>query len=243
MEVRIIHFYPGLMDLYGSRANVLALERNLKALGCGVTVEQVLPGSGLPKGDFYYMGAGTERSARFAMEDFRRYAEPLKAAAEDGAVMLFAGTAMDLIGKTVKEADGSSYDGLGLGGFTTEHRGRRIVEDVYGHTDLFPEAVVGFNNKCGIVTGVETPLLASLDLGFGNEKERGPEGFHWKNVFASHLTGPLLVKNPKMLEMVVSAIFSRRGEALPEKLPKDEWAEKAYAVTEEQLRLRAQKQG
>ena len=244
MDVRIIHFYPGLMDLYGSRANVLALERCLKALGCGVTVEEVLPGGAvdLTGGDFFYMGAGTERSARFAMEDFRRYGESLKAAAGEGADMLFAGTAMDLIGKTVREADGSSYEGLGLGGFTTEHRGRRIVEDVYGHTDLFSGAVVGFTNKCGIVTGVETPLLTALDLGFGNEKERGPEGFHWKNVFASHLTGPILVKNPKMLETVVTALFSRRGEALPESLPKDEWAEKAYAVTEEQLRLRAQKQ-
>ena len=46
MDVRIIHFYPDLMGLYGSRANVLALERYLKTFGCGVTVEAVLPGAG-----------------------------------------------------------------------------------------------------------------------------------------------------------------------------------------------------
>lgn len=242
MEARIIHFYPGLMDLYGSRANVLALERYLKGLGCDAAVEEVLPGGNtdISKGDFFYMGAGTERRARAAMTDLVRYAEPLKAAAQDGAAMLFAGTAMDLLGRTVKEADGSSYEGLGLAGFTTEHRGRRIVGDVYGRTDLYPEAVVGFMNKCGIVSGVETPFLTGLDLGFGNEKERGPEGFHWKNVFASQLTGPLLVKNPKLLETVAAAIYARRGKTLPVERPKDEWAEKAYAVTEEQLRLRAQ---
>ena len=108
MDVRIIHFYPDLMNLYGSRANVLALERYLKGLGCEVTVEAVLPGSGanLEQGDFFYMGAGTERAARAAMEDFVRFGEPLKAAAQDGAAMLFAGTAMDLIGRTVKEAGG-----------------------------------------------------------------------------------------------------------------------------------------
>ena len=33
-----------LMDLYGSRANVLALKRYLERLDCGVTVEAVLPG-------------------------------------------------------------------------------------------------------------------------------------------------------------------------------------------------------
>ena len=242
MDVRIIHFYPDLMDLYGSRANVLALKRYLERLDCGVTVEAVLPGGGadISRGDFFYMGAGTERAARAAMADFSRYAEPLKAAALDNAAMLFAGTAMDLLGKTVREADGGSYEGLGLASFTVEHGKRRIAGDVYGHTDLYPEAVVGFMNKCGVVAGVETPLLTGLDLGFGNEKERGPEGFHWKNVFSSQLTGPLLVKNPKLLETVAAAVYARRGKPLPVDRPADRWADKAYAVTEEQLRARAQ---
>lgn len=242
MNVRIIHFYPDLMDLYGSRANLLVLKRYLERLDCDVTVEAVRPGGGadLSRGDFFYMGAGTERSARAAMEDFARYGEALRAAAQDCAAMLFAGTAMDLIGKLVKEADGGSYEGLGLASFTTEHGKRRIVGDVYGHTELYPEAVVGFMNKCGTVFGVETPLLTGLDLGFGNEREKGPEGFHWKNVFASQLTGPLLVKNPKLLETVAAAIYARRGKPLPVDRPLDRWAEQAYAVTEEQLRLRAQ---
>lgn len=241
MDVTIIHFYPDLMDLYGSRANVLALGRYLERLNCNVTVEAVRPGdeADISRGDFFYMGAGTERAARAAMADFARYGEALKAAAQDNAAMLFAGTAMDLLGKIVREADGSSYEGLGLASFTVEHGKRRIVGDVYGHTDLYPEAVVGFMNKCGLVTGVETPLLTGLDLGFGNEREKGPEGFRWKNVFASQLTGPLLVKNPKLLEAVAAAIFARRGEPLPADHPVDTWAEQAYAVTEEQLRARA----
>ena len=240
MDVRIIHFYPDLMNLYGSRANVLALRRYLERLDCDVTVEAVLPGGGadISKGDFFYMGAGTERAARAAMEDFARYAEPLRAAAQDSAAMLFAGTAMDLIGKTVKEADGGSYEGLGLGSFTTEHGKKRIVEDVYGHTDLYPEAVVGFMNKCGTVTGVETPLLASVEFGIGNEGEKTPEGFHWKNVFASELTGPILVKNPRLLESLASALYARQGGALPEERAADSWAVRGYAVTEEQLRRR-----
>ena len=242
MDVRIIHFYPDLMDLYGSRANVLALKRYLERLDCDVTAEAVVPGGGtdIARGDFFFMGAGTERAAQAAMADFARYGDALKAAAQDCAPMLFAGTAMDLLGRTVREADGSSYEGLGLASFTVEHGKRRIVGDVYGHTDLYPEAVVGFLNKCGVVSGIETPLLTGLDLGFGNEKEGGPEGFHWKNVFASHLTGPLLVKNPKLLETAAAALYARRGKPLPVDRPVDRWAEQAYAVTEEQLRLRAQ---
>ncbi len=70
-----------------------------------------------------------------------------------------------------------------------------------------------------MIRGVETPLLTGLSMGFGNEAEKGPEGFHWNNVFASELTGPLLVKNPRLLEAVADAICTRRGISLPEERP------------------------
>lgn len=238
MDVRIIHFYPDLMSLYGSRANVLALERLLAALGCAVTVEKVVPGgrADLGQADFIYMGAGTERAARAAMEDLGRF--DLKSAAGDGAVMLFAGTAMDLLGSTIREADGGAYDGVGLASYTTEHGKRRIVEDVYAHTDLFPEAVVGFMNKCGLVKGVETPLLTRLDLGFGNEAEHGPEGYVSGNVFGTHLTGPVLVKNPQMLDFFVRRLFAVKGWVCPEALPELPHQRAAYEVTLRELRAR-----
>ena len=240
MDFRFIHFYPDLMSLYGSYGNAAVLKRYLERLGNTVTVETV--GLGAPAdltgGDFLFMGAGTERAARAAMEDFSRFGAGVRAAAEAGAVMLFAGTAMELLGTSVTEADGTSYGGIGLAGFSTVHSERRMVEDVYGHTDLFPEAVVGFMNKCGTITGVETPLLASVEFGIGNEGEKTPEGFHWKNVFASELTGPILVKNPRLLESLASALYARRGETLPEERAADSWAVRGYAVTEEQLRRR-----
>ena len=240
MKVHILHVYPDLMSLYGSYANVAVLRRYLEGLGCAVTVETLAPGAGaeIGKADFLYMGAGTERSQRAAMADFARFGEAVKSAANDNAVMLFAGTAMELLGRTVTTAGGEVYEGIGLADFTAVQKDRRLTGDVYGHTELYPEAVVGFMNKCAVISGVETPLLTGTDMGWGNEKEKGPEGFHWKNVFASELTGPLLVKNPKLLETVAAAIYARRGEALPLERPRDDWAEKGYAVTEEQLKMR-----
>ena len=154
--------------------------------------------------------------------------------------MLFAGTAMELLGASVTDKDGETYSGIGLAAFTTVQGSRRIVGDVYGSTDLYPEPVVGFMNKCGETHGVGTPLLTGLTMGFGNEAEKGPEGFHWKNVFASELTGPLLVKNPRLLEAVAAAICARRGIPLPEERPAFPYAEAGYAITAEQLKLRAE---
>lgn len=56
-------------------------------------------------------------------------------------------------------------------------------------------------------------------MGFGNEGPCGSEGFHQANVFASELTGPLLVKNPRMLETIASVLLSRRGAELPSPFP------------------------
>lgn len=240
MEFRFFHLYPDLMNLYGSYANVSALKRYLERLGHIVAVETLRPGedADLDRADFLFMGAGTERAEKAAGAAFSRLGAAVLTAAKSGAVMLFAGTAMELLGASVTEADGSSYPGIGLASFTTAHGTERIVGDVYGHTDLFPEAVVGFMNKCGVTDGVETPLLTGLDLGFGNSGQGGPEGFHWRNVFASELTGPILVKNPRLLTLVAEAVCARRGLALPEELPADPWAEQGYAVTEEQLRMR-----
>ena len=164
----------------------------------------------------------------------------MKAAAENGVAMLFAGTAMELLGRSVTALDGTAYDGIALAEFTTVQKNQRLVEDVYGATDLYPEPVVGFMNKCGIITGVESPLLTGISLGYGNEGEGTPEGFHWNNVFASELTGPILVKNPRLLETVAAAILERRGAPLPEEWPADAYAEAGYQITAEQLRLRAQ---
>ena len=45
MELKLIHFYPDLMSLYGSYANVAVLKRHLEALGNSVTVETIAPGA------------------------------------------------------------------------------------------------------------------------------------------------------------------------------------------------------
>ena len=240
MELKLIHFYPDLMSLYGSYANVAVLKRRLEQMGNTVTVETVAPGQSceITSADFLFMGAGTERAQKAALADFIRYEGAVKAAAEAGVSMLFAGTSMELLGKTITDDAGKEYAALGLAEFTTVQSKKRFVEDVYGITDLYPEAVVGFVNKSSTISGVETPLLTAVQLGYGNEGLKTPEGFRYKHVIGSHLTGPILVKNPRLLDKVISAIYEQRGESLPAELPANQWTEDGYAITAEALKQR-----
>jgi len=243
MVLRMIHFYPDLMSLYGSYANLSVLKRTLEAMGNTVTVDRVEPGESadISGADFLFMGAGTERAQKAALTDFLlHYGNDIRELASKGTPMLFAGNSMELLGKSITDADGKDYDGIGLAAFTSVQGKRRIVEDVYGQTDLYADPIVGFMNKCSVISGVETPLITSMAMGFGNEARGGSEGFHWNNIFASQLTGPILVKNPRLLEAVIAAIYAQRGEALPA-IPRDEYAEAGFATTAEQLKLRCQK--
>lgn len=243
MELTLLHFYPDLMSLYGSYANIVLLKHHLEDLGNTVTVFPIRPGEDakIADVDFIFMGAGTERSQKAALADFTRFGSELKKAAQAGTTMLFSGTAMELLGSTITDAAGKSYEGIGLADFTSVQGKKRLVGDVYGPTDLYDAAVVGFMNKCSVISHVELPLLTSCDMGFGNERENGPEGFFQNHVFASELTGPLLVKNPLMLKAVITAIYQKRGAVLPERLPEYPYEETGYAITAQQLKLRCEK--
>ena len=242
MELKILHLYPDLMSLYGSYANVSILERTLTQMGDTVTVEKILPGEApdLQSADFLFMGAGTERAQKAALMHLMPLRDALMAAADSGVTMLFAGNAMELLGTSITDDAGKVYEGLGLAEFTSVQQKKRFVEDVYGHTDLFPEAVVGFVNRCSVISGVTTPLISSMDMGHGNDGPAGPEGYHSGSVYASQLTGPLLVKDPAMLRVMVQSIYAHRGQSCPE-VPIDTYMAQGWAVTEAQLKARCRK--
>ena len=154
--------------------------------------------------------------------------------------MLFAGSAMELLGRRITDQQGKDWEALGLAGFFSRETEKRFVEDVYGVCPLFPEPIVGFQNKSAVITGIETPLLSSLAMGYGNDGEKRPEGYQKGNVFASALTGPILVKNPALLREVARRVLAHAGAETPETIPLDEALEQGYAVTAEQLRKRAE---
>ena len=242
MELKILHLYPDCMSLYGEYANVAVLKRTLEAMGVAVTVDKCLldDAPDFSAADFIYMGCGTERTQKAALMALNAHAGSLKAALDRGAVVLFTGNAMEALGRSVTDVQGKEWPGLGLAEFATVETDQRAPEDVIAHSPLWDAPVVGFMNKSSLLTGVEAPLLTALDMGFGNETAHGAEGFRFKNVLGSHLTGPILAKNPRLLEWVIAAIYEKRGESCPP-IPKDEWAEQGYAVTARELKERCGK--
>lgn len=240
MELNILHLYPDCMSLYGEYANVAVLQRHLEALGVTVNVKKNLLdyAPDFTEADFIYMGCGTERTQKAALMMLKDRGEDLKAALDRGAVVLFTGNAMEVLGKSVTDAKGQQWPGMGLAEFTTVETDKRDPEDVIAYSTLWESTVVGFMNKCSKTTGVATPLFDGLRLGLGNEAEHGAEGYVDGNLFATHITGPVLVKNPDFIDVLIRRIFEAKGWELPEQLPVLPHEREAYKVTLRELTAR-----
>lgn len=245
MNIKLLHLYPEAMSLYGEYANLTLLSRYLTWRGAEVEIRTVGcdEAPDFTGADLIYMGAGTERTQKAALGWLTPYRDALKGAA-DHSLVLFTGNAMELLGASVTDQKGTAHAGLGFGGFATVETDKRVPHDAIAKIGLFPEPVVGFMNKCSRTSGVEEPLFEAMTMGMGNEQERGPEGFRHGNVVGTHITGPVLVKNPAFLAWIAERILANRGETLPVPADKPDWlihAEKAYQVTLEELSALANK--
>lgn len=240
MELNILHLFPELMSLYGEYANLAVLRRRLEKMGVTVNIFTVdcEKAPDFSSADLIYMGAGTERSQKAALAKLLPHADALRAASERGTLVLFTGNAMAMLGKTITDARGKSFDALALADFSTQESDKRIGEDVVAAATLWDSPAVGFMNKCSVTRGITTPLFSALQLGFGNEQEGGAEGYAAGNVIATHITGPVLVKNPAFTDLVVRRLFAAKGWDLPDALPRLAHEQEAYEVTLRELQAR-----
>lgn len=232
--MKILHFFDDLMNLYGEYANLLVLQRYLSDLGQEVQIHSLRLGEkkDISGYDLYFMGAGTERKQKLCLAALKNYAVPLKAAYESGKVLLFTGNSFSLLGKTITDAKGITHEALGLFSFETTEGSRRILGDCLGSCSMFQEPIVGFMNKCSKITGISSPLF-KLEMGFGNEADKGAEGLWEKNCFGTHMTGPILTKNPALLREIAKRLLGKDCPPV-----QDPYMLQAYEITRKALEAR-----
>ena len=240
--MKILYLYYDLMNLYGENGNIRVLKRHLEDQGQEVTVDRKTVGDDIDFSQygFIYAGSGTERNQKKAMEHLVRYKDEFIKAVEGNAVALFTGNSFEMLGTKVTDCDGRVFEGLGLLDFETKesddvrYTGDAICNMVSDETQ---KPLVGFINKCSTVTGISDPLF-EMTMGYGNTNSDNGEGMRVNNLFGTHLTGPILAKNPHFTAMILGLIGEKEGFAVTAKTY--EYEEKAYEVTLRELQKRAE---
>ena len=213
MDIKILHLYGDIMNLYGEYANVSALARALSAAGNTVSVTDfsIKDSFSLSGYDFYYMERGTERNKYIVQSHLLEHRQELADEAENGKIMLFTGNSWEILGKESIDRDGNAHEGLGLFDFTVSEGKKRITCDALGKSEYFGCEIIGFINKCSKIQSSENPFV-TLSLGMGNDNTSPDEGLISGNVFGTHIIGPVLIKNPPVLSKICKLITGSDAE-------------------------------
>ena len=119
------------------------------------------------------------------------------------------GNSFEILGKELKDAKGKVFEGIRMFDFTvTEQEKTRNTADAIFTLEGSEKPLVGFINKCSTISGIENPLF-QVKMGLGNETKGTTEGIRYKNFYGTHLTGPILIKNPYFLFSLSSDLCSQ----------------------------------
>lgn len=208
MKITIGHLFYDMLNLYGENGNVLALEKALTEQEIQVEVKNLSIDNepwNLDELDVVYMGAGTEQNQLLALNTFMKYKDKINQMILDNKLFICTGNSIELFGKQINLED-TSIETLNIFDYTTQRVSKRIVSEcVFNYSEL-QDKILGFENHQGELIGIEDSLF-TVQIGYGSTTTSKGEGFRKNNFYGTYLIGPLLVRNPKLLEKICKELI------------------------------------
>lgn len=212
MKIEIL--FPELCSLFGDHGNIVFLE---KVFGTdSVFKTSILDTPKFINEDIYliYMGAMNEQTQIKVINKLAPFKDILKQKIDNGLKVLFTGTAMDILGKSIVEDGKPTINGLGFFDFETKIVKRpRLNCAVYGQYKNIP--IVGHKTQFTQSFGDNSSnYFAKIKVGMGINKDSNLEGFVYKNLVATNMIGPILILNPEFSEDFLCAEIPFKDELL-----------------------------
>jgi len=225
--LKLAHCYPALMSIYGDRGNVIALTQRCLWRGIELTVTPVEPGDTVAWASFdlaFFGGGQDSGQALIARDLLERQGPGLRAAIEDGLVLLAICGGYQLLGHYFLTHTGERLPGLGVLDIHTVGGKQRLIGNSVVEADLdgTPVRLVGFENHSGrTYHGPGVRPLGKVLVGHGDNGEDGVGGAVYKNTYGCYLHGSLLPKNPQLTDHLLALALRRRYGAATTLAPLD----------------------
>ncbi len=216
VALRLAHLYPDHMNVYGDRGNVIALQQRCRRRGIALEVVPVDPGTAIdwPAIDLAFFGGGQDSGQALITADLiERQGAGLRAAIEDGLVMLAICGGYQLLGHYFLTHTGERLPGLGALDVYTIAGKQRMIGNIVIEVDLGkgPWRLVGFENHSGrTFHGAGVQPLGRVLVGYGDNGQDRKGGALYRNVFGCYLHGALLPKNPQLTDHLIELALRRR---------------------------------
>lgn len=227
MNIKIVHLYPDLLNLYGDRGNIACLKKRLEWRGIDAELIRYTcddESFSLSDSDIIFIGGGSDREQKIVCSKLLRHKDELKDYVEGNGVLAAVCGGYQLLGKYYKLAD-ETIEGLDILDIYTEQGKKRLIGNVVLQSDYTGGKIVGFENHGGrTYIGSHSPL-GKVVYGNGNDEKSGYEGVVYKNVIATYLHGPLLPKNPRLCDILLENALKRRYSDFTNLAPLDDGME------------------
>ena len=212
-KIKIAHLYYDLMNLYGENGNVRALKRFIERQDIKCDIHFLTIGDKIDFSlyDIYYMGQGTEKSEFLVLDDLMKYRDDIKKAIDKGKHFIITGNSIELFGTSIVNTLKENIKALGVFPYYTVQENIRIVGSVVSKTRLIKDKIIGFQNRCGVIYGIDKPLFRVLE-GTGSIPNNAKEGYLYKNFYATYLLGPFYVRNPYFTNYVIKSVMKIKNK-------------------------------
>ena len=222
MKITIAHLYYDLLNLYGECGNVRILKKILEEQNVDVVVKFLTVDDKLnfEDYDFVYMGMGIEDNLKIANKHLKKYKKDIQKYIEDGKYFICTGNSYELFGKEIA-FESETIKTLGIFDYKSKILEERKIMEISAKTDMIDKELIGFMNTGSTNDNEKENFLKNI-----NTDEN--EGIIYKHFIGTYLIGPLLVRNPELLKLIVKKIIKEKDSKYRLKKINLDFLEKAY---------------
>lgn len=221
LDLNICHLYPDLLNTYGDRGNILALQKRAQWRGINTTIQNITIGDNFDASNFdiIFLGGGQDYEQEIIQKDvLEQKGAEIKNAISNMKVFLCICGGYQLMGKYYKTWDGKEIEFLGALDLWTVGGKERMIGNIVFESDIISEngnplKIVGFENHSGrTYLGENIRPLGKVLFGNGNNGTDGYEGAVFNNVYCSYSHGSLLPKNPRLTDHLLTLALKQKYE-------------------------------
>jgi CobQ-like glutamine amidotransferase family enzyme len=178
------------MNLSGDNGNMVAIKDFLDNEGCKYEIDRLSIGDkiDLNKYNMIYIGNGSRDSQELARQDILKYKFQFKKIFKE-KLILATGNAMELFGSTI-----DNKECLNLIPIKSLYLKDYVVEEKIIDTEFINKPVIAFINR-----NSEAKIKSNYFL--------NKDGIHIDNFYGTYTLGPLLIRNPYLLNKFMEMLF------------------------------------
>ena len=225
--LKILWMYPDVLNVFGSRGDLMALMRVGCAMGVPVEIKRVNSLSDdidFDKADIIYYPAGDLSCMESIMKRNEVMAGKFREYVGSGRMIIAVSSSGVLLAEEFIKQDGSVVKGLGLLGMKMKERKKVHGDDLWIKMENGTELIGNQIQLVDVILEDNQKPLGEVVYGRGNDGS-GAEGAVTDGVIYTACLGPVMVRNPWFAAEILAKAALKAGLAEDEdsyKLPEEE---------------------